>query len=243
MGIIKTKAIILKESNMGDFDKMLTMLTPDLGKISCAAKGARRPSSSLLAGTQFLCFGEYVLYKGNGGTYHINSCEPIEVFYNIRIDLDKLQYAAYMAKIIEDVTNENDSSYNILQLLLNTIYTISETEIDKELILAIFKIRLASLLGFTPDIKNCVNCGNKENLTYFSIKNDGLKCETCAKLDKSVIRISEATLYAIKYIIMAPAKKLFSFNVPGDSGEELRLIAKIYLEEKLEKTYKFDKIF
>ena len=148
MGIIKTKAIILKESNMGDFDKMLTMLTPDLGKISCAAKGARRPSSSLLAGTQFLCFGEYVLYKGNGGTYHINSCEPIEVFYNIRIDLDKLQYAAYMAKIIEDVTNENDSSYNILQLLLNTIYTISETEIDKELILAIFKIRLVESLFF-----------------------------------------------------------------------------------------------
>ena len=132
MGIIKTKAIILKESNMGDFDKMLTMLTPDLGKISCAAKGARRPSSSLLAGTQFLCFGEYVLYRGSGGTYHVNSCEPIEVFYNVRIDLDKLQYAAYICKIIEDVTNENDSSYNILQLLLNTIYTISETDMNKE---------------------------------------------------------------------------------------------------------------
>ena len=243
MGIIKTKAIILKESNMGDFDKMLTMLTPDLGKISCAAKGARRPSSSLLAGTQFLCFGEYVLYRGSGGTYHVNSCEPIEVFYNVRIDLDKLQYAAYICKIIEDVTNENDSSYNILQLLLNTIYTISETDMDKELVLAIFKIRLTLLLGFAPDVNECVNCGKKEELKYFSIKNNGLKCETCAKLDKSVIRISEATLYAIKYIIMAPAKKLFSFNVSEASVEELRLIAKIYLDEKLEKTYKFDKMF
>lgn len=243
MGIVKTKAIILKESNMGDFDKMLTMLTPDLGKISSAAKGARRPSSSLLAGTQFLCFGEYVLYRGSGGTYHVNSCEPIEVFYNIRIDLDKLQYAAYICKIVEDVTNENDSSYNILQLLLNTIYTISETDMDKELILAIFKIRLAVLLGFTPGIKECVNCGKREELTHFSIKNNGLKCETCAKLDKSVIKISEATLYAIKYIIMAPAKKLFSFNVSEASVEELRLVAKVYLEEKLEKTYKFDKMY
>ena len=81
-----------------------------------------------------------------GGTYHINSCEPIEVFYNLRIDLDKLQYAAHITKIIEDITNENDSSFNILQLLLNTLYTISETEMDKELVLAIFKIRLLSLI-------------------------------------------------------------------------------------------------
>jgi len=100
----------------------------------------------MLAGTQFLGFSEYVLYKGSGGGYNMNSCEPIEVFYNLRIDLDKLQYAAYIAKIVEDVTNENDSSYNILQLVLNTIYAISETDMNKDLIVAIFKIRLLSLI-------------------------------------------------------------------------------------------------
>ena len=83
MGTIKTKGIILVERNMGDFDKMLTMLTPGLGKISCAARGAKRFRSSLLVGSQFLCFGDYILYKTNS-TYYINSCEPIEIFYNIR---------------------------------------------------------------------------------------------------------------------------------------------------------------
>ena len=53
MGIIKTTGIVLMESNMGDYDKMLTILTPNLGKIGCAAKGARRPKSLLLAGTRF----------------------------------------------------------------------------------------------------------------------------------------------------------------------------------------------
>ena len=100
----------------------------------------------MLAGTQFLSFGEYVLYKGNSSTYNVNSVEPIEVFYNLRIDLDKLQYAAYVARIVEDITNENDSSYNILQLILNTIYMISETDMNKDLIIAIFKIRLLSLI-------------------------------------------------------------------------------------------------
>ena len=61
MGIIKTNGIIISENNFGDFDKMLTMLTPGIGKISCVAKGARRPRSMLLAGTQLLCFGEYIM--------------------------------------------------------------------------------------------------------------------------------------------------------------------------------------
>ncbi len=108
--------------------------------------GARRPSSGILASTQFLSFGEYVLYKGSGGAYNINSAEPIEVFYNLRTDLDKLQYASYIAKIVEDVTSENDSSYNILRLVLNTIYQISETDMDKDLIVSIFKLRLLSLI-------------------------------------------------------------------------------------------------
>ena len=86
---IKVNGIVIAENNMGDFDKMLTILTPNLGKIGCSAKGSRRPKSLLLSGTQFLCFGEYMMYKGSN-TYNINSCETIEVFYNLRTDLDKL---------------------------------------------------------------------------------------------------------------------------------------------------------
>lgn len=237
MGNVKTKGIILVENNMGDYDKMITMLTPGLGKIGCHAKGARRPRSSLMAGTQFLCFGEYLLFKGNN-TYNINSCEPIEIFYNIRIDYDKLNYVAQIIKIICDVTNENDNSYRILQLLLNTLYTISELEKNLDLVLSIFKIRLLSILGFTPRIDKCKNCEEEMNIKYFSIKDDGIKCGACGKIDKSAIEISEGTLTAIRYIITAPAKKIFSFNVSEECIKELKLVSKIYLNEKIEKEYK-----
>ena len=141
MGTIKSSGIIISENNLGDYDKMLTMLTPGLGKISCVAKGARRPRSTLLAGTQFLCFGNYIMYKG-ANTYNINSCETIEVFYNLRTDLDKLNYAVYITKIIQEVTEENQNSYRILQLYLNTLYTLSETSKNSELIICIFKLKL-----------------------------------------------------------------------------------------------------
>lgn len=105
MGTIKTTGIVIAENNLGYYDKMLTILTPGLGKISCVAKGARRQRSALLAGTQFLCFGEYLMYKG-ANTYNINSCETIEVFYNIRTDLDKLNNAVEITKIVRDVTEK-----------------------------------------------------------------------------------------------------------------------------------------
>lgn len=237
MGTVKTSGIIISENNLGDYDKMLTMLTPGLGKISCVAKGARRPKSALLAGTQFLCFGEYIMYKG-ANTYNINSCETIEVFYNIRTDLDKLNYAVEITKIIRDVTEENQNSYKILQLFLNTLYVLSETEKNPELIISIFKLKLLCFLGFTPRITECTNCKQTEKLHFFSLKDNGFKCESCAKQDKSCLQMSESTATAIKYIVMVPAKKLYSFNLKDESLNELKLISKLYFNEKLEKEYK-----
>lgn len=206
------------------------------------AKGARRTKSALLAGTQFLCFGEYLMYKGTS-TYNINSCETIEVFYNIRTDLDKLKYAVHITKIIKDVTEENQNCYKILQLFLNTLYVISETDKDLDLVLSIFKLRLLSILGFLPRINKCVNCGNNENIHYFSIKDNGVKCNECGIIDKSAIEINESTENAIKFILTAPAKKVYSFNLKDESLKELELISKIYFNEKLEKEYKLEELF
>ncbi|MBE5819357.1 MAG: DNA repair protein RecO [Clostridiales bacterium] len=236
MKIVKTKGIVIIENNMADFDKMLTILTPN-GKVEAVAKGARRPRSLLLAGTQFLCFGEFMLYK-SGNIYNVNSCETIEVFYNIRTDLDKLKYAAHITKIINDVTTENQNSYKILQLYLNTLYTISNTNKSLDFIISIFKLRLLSIIGFRPVIDSCQVCKNQENFSYFSLRDNGFKCKNCGKMDKGAIEISETTKDAIRYIILADSKKIFSFDIPEESNKELEIISKLFFNEKLEKEYK-----
>ena len=236
MKTLKTKGIVISENNMGDFDKMVTILTPT-GKIGCAAKGARRPKSLLMAGTQYLSFADFMLYKGTN-SYKINSCDIIEIFYNIRIDLDKLEYAAQITRIINDVTYENQNTYKILQLLLNTIYLISETDKNLDFILSVFKLRLLCLLGFTPQINECTNCKAKENLKYFSMQNSGLKCASCGKVDKSCIEISDGCLNAVRYIVLSPDKKVFSFNLSENVQKELELVIKLYTNLKLEKEYK-----
>lgn len=195
-----------------------------------------------MAGTQIFCFGEYLVFKGSQ-TYHINSVEPIEVFYNLRTDLDKLKYAVHINKIVKDVTHENQNCYKILQLVLNTLYTISETDKNLEMVLGVFKLRLLCILGFTPQFMKCTNCKEKEGLSYFSIKDNGLKCKICGKQDTSTIEISESTLNAIKYTVTAPPKKLYSFNLKDEALEEFKLVSKLYFNEKLEREYKLEDLF
>ena len=206
------------------------------------AKGARRPKSALLAGTQIFCLGEYLMFKGTN-TYHINSVETIEIFYKLRTDLDKLKYAVHINKIVQDVTEENQNCYKIMQLLLNTLYVIAETNKNLEMILSIFKLRLLCILGFSPKLNECVNCKEKEELTYFSIRDNGFKCSACSKQDKSSIYASKSTVNAIKYTVVAPPKKLYSFELKDEALEEFKLIIKLYFNEKLEKEYKMEELF
>mgnify|MGYP005796189325 CR=1 FL=1 len=196
-----------------------------------------------MAATQFLCFGDYLIYQG-ASSYHINSCEVNEVFYNLRIDLDKLQYASHITKIINDVTDENQNTYKILQLFLNTLYVLSETDKNLDLTISIFKLKLMCLLGFTPIIDKCANCKQSDVLlNHFSFRDNGLKCDACGRQDKGAIEISEATLNAVKYIVLAPPKKLFSFNLSEQGVKELQIISNVYLNEKLDKEYKLEKLF
>ena len=160
------------------------------------------------------------------------------MFYKLRTDLDKLNNAVYITKIIRDVTEENENCYRILQLFLNTLYVLSETDKNPDLIISTFKLKLLCILGFTPRIDGCVNCKQQEDIKYFSLKDNGFKCEICGKQDKSCLEMSESTINAIKYIVMSPPKKLYSFNLKDEALEELKLISKLYFNEKLEKEYK-----
>ena len=159
----------------------------------------------------------------------------------MRVDIDKLSYATEVSKMVFDVTEENIPAGDILQLFLNTLYVISETEKNLDLIFSIFQIRLLAILGFLPQIAKCTNCGEPmtEDMEkfYFSIKDDGVKCEPCSRIDKSIIELSKTTFSALIYALSCDSKKLYSFEIPNEAIDELKLLTKIYTTQKLDKEY------
>lgn len=236
MKIVKIQGIIIKEVNTGEADKIVTIFTKKLGKIQAVARGARRPNSRLIAGSQLLCYSDFVLQKGKE-MYEMKSCEVIESFYNIRYYLDKLTYASHMVDLVTEVSEENLSYPKVLQLFLNTLYVLSTKDKNPELLIRIFEIRLMSIVGFEPQVIECLGCKKVDTQIYFSAKMGGIICSECRNLDKSAIKISESTLNTIRFIIYCEMNKLFSFDVGDNVLDELKKVSQEFYKVNINKHF------
>lgn len=227
MKLIKVKGIVIREVAYKDNDKIITILTDGLGKVSAIAKGAKKNNSPYLASSQFLVYSEFVLYQ-NTGYYYLNSAESINTFYKLRIDLDKLQLVFEMTKMLNSVTDENQDCDKILKLFLNTIYALDKLDKNSKLVVNAFKIKLFTLLGFAPRQDKCLNCSKKlleseDEFVYYNFLDNTFLCEDCKNTidSRSRIQISKATYNAIFYIIRSDLKKIFSFELKNYMDLEL----------------------
>lgn len=238
MGYVRTKGVVLKEANTGESDKIVTILSRSHGKIYGFAKSARRPKSRFVAGTQLLCYSEFVMFKGRD-MFSINSCDVIEPFYELRNDVVRLTYAAHITDILNDAVQEAQPSPRTLQLYLNTLYMLAKTDKAPELITRIFEFRVLSILGYAPYVKACVSCGAEEyDTVFFSFKKCGYLCSNCKLHDYNALKISNGASKTIRYIICSPLKDLFNFDVSEDVLAEIGRISKRYLKDRLERDYK-----
>ncbi len=217
MDLIKVKAIVIKEVTYKDNDKIITLITDSLGKISCIARGAKKTNSHLLASSQYLVYSEFVLYKSKS-FYYVNSAEVINTFYKLRMDFDKLESIFELTRIINNVTDENQDTNEILRLFLNTIYVMDKTDNKEKIkvIMATFKIKLFQLLGFSPKIDKCVSCLKNlyEDECYYDYVSNNFYCLNCIGQDKRrYIKLSKSTVVAIRYCLMSNMSKIFSFEL------------------------------
>ena len=234
MRLFKVKGIVIKEVQYKENDKIITIMTDKLGKISCMAKGAKKNNSPLLSTSQFLVYSEFLLYKGTN-FYHINSAEMLESFYKLRIDYDKLEKAFEVSKLLNKLAYEEDEENEILSLFLNTLYIIENKGKHFDLVRNAFLLKLLCLLGYAPRLYKCSCCNEKmfndsKKCTkyYYDRTNNSAVCEECYtkaisnnKMDiRKYKEISESTLYSLLYVIASDTKKIFSFDIKGKTLDE-----------------------
>lgn len=239
MSYLETKGIVIKEVNTGEADKIVTLFSKTHGKISAFAKGARRPKNKAAAGTQFLCYGEFILFPGKD-LYSVSSCQVIEPFYSIRNDIERLTYAAHFVDIVGDIIQENQPSSRLLQLFLNSLHMLTREDKSPELIARIFELRCLSILGYAPYVKGCMICGRTDvKKVGFSFKKCGFICDDhgCMTHDEYALELSVGASRAICHIVHSRIQELFNFKVAPEVLQELGKITKRYLRERLERDY------
>ncbi len=239
MKFLKTKGIIIKEINVGEADRIVTILTDTKGKIQASARGSKRPRSNLIAGTQFLCYSNLILYKGKS-MYNINQSEIIESFYSIRESLESLSYATYFAEVASFVAQENYPNSDLLSLLLNALHLLTIGEKRPEILKIVYELRIMCITGYRPNLISCISCGESSDEIYFNINRGDLTCNKCIGRHKptGIYKLSPGTMQAMRHIVYSEANKIFSFEVTDKVLKELNTIAKDFLVTHTETDFK-----
>ena len=111
-----TSGLVLRQTVTKETDLILTVLTPDLGKIPVIARGARRKNSRLAAACQLLAYSELTVYQ-KGAWYMLDEASTIELFDGVRQDFENLALASFFAELTESVAEEGSPAPELLRHL------------------------------------------------------------------------------------------------------------------------------
>ena len=233
---LTTRGLVLRVTDYNDRDSLLTLLTPNHGKLTVKARGLRRKNSPLTAPCQLLAYGEFTLFECRG-SYTINEAASVELFQQLRRDLQKLSLGIYFAQVTEVLSQEDIPSPELLSLVLNCLHVLT-LDASEAKVKAVFELRAGCLAGYMPDLSGCHLCGS-DIPDYFDLSAGVLECSRCRSFEPSGIRlpVSVGTVQAMQYISTCDAKRLFSFDLGEENMLQLSQVTEAYLTTQLERGF------
>lgn len=240
--LIKTKGIIIKHRDIGENDRIITIISGELGVIEVSVRGIRKAksvSASSLAGScQIFCYSEFVLFKGKNN-YSLNSADSINQHYEIRQDITKTALASYFCEVLKYISPDEQSAGEYIKLTLLAFQILNkDTPNDKslDLIKAIFEFKVIAISGYAPNFVACDNCGCYDDevlqVNFFPDKGYIL-CDGCLpkhNMDNDIIiPLPNVIFKAMRHILYSDITRLFRFNLSNEAATYLSDITESYL--------------
>ena len=162
--LLKVNGVVLRELPMKESDKVITVLTKELGVISIYAKGAMRLKNKFHSSTGLFTYSEFVLFESRGDKmYQLNEAVVKKVFYNLSSSVENIAIAMYMSELVCEAVVPDEVSNDILRLYLNCLHMLCEDKWSLLMTKAAFEMRLMSDIGFRPSLVGCKRCNEYEN--------------------------------------------------------------------------------
>lgn len=204
-------AIVLRRINLGETDKILTLLTREKGKLGAVAKGSRRPTSRFVGATELFGYCRMLLAVGQSLDV-VTQVEVRQSFPHLRVNLEKIAAASFMTELVDHFTEERQPQEEIFDLLLTGLTVVDMLD-DPGLIVTAFTLQLLAVAGYTPELAECVRCGEKGVYPAFSPAMGGVVCRACRPSVKDAMRVSPEALDA--------ARALLAWRLPDAAQLEL----------------------
>lgn len=152
MNQIVAEAIILARTNFGEADRILTLLTPDHGKLRLMAKGVRREKSKLAGGIELFSVSTVTWVKGRGDIGTLISTRLVKHYSRIIEDLDRTMFGYELIKQLHKVTEDHPES-EYFALLRQAFEALDDPAVPLELILLWFSAQLLRFAGHAPNLQ------------------------------------------------------------------------------------------
>ena len=238
-GKLVIKGIVLRVTPTKEADYILTLLTDSLGKIALVARGARRKGSRIAAACELLAFSELTIYA-RGNWYYLDEASTISLFDGVRQDIELLSLASYFAEMTECVTAEGEEAPEILSLLLNSLYALSELKKPQTLVKAAFELKLLALSGYEPLLDGCAVCGAHAPVSpVFDAQQGVVFCRGCAGLGASgLLPLDEGSLAAMRHVLFSEPKRMLSFALNGETEQRFSAACEVFAKIQLDRRFR-----
>lgn len=233
---LMTDGLILREyETTAEADRFVAILTRDKGVLRASARGAKRLNSRSGASTQPLCYARLSLVPGRD-KYIIEDAQPLEVFFALRQDVEKLALAQYFCELALRVCPGDQPAPDHLRLLLNGLHYLCEGKKSPLLVKAVVEGRLLSLEGYMPDLTGCCRCGKTEGELVFSPASGTLFCPAHAVQEDGLV-VSAGVLAALRHILYGEFARCFAFALPPAEMAALATLMERFLLAQLQRSF------
>ncbi len=234
----KTEAIILKHVSLGEADRILTMYTPNRGKLRAVARGVRKTKSKLGGHVEPITHCALMLSRGRNLEV-VNQSQVIENFLSIRTDLRLTAQALHLIELTDAFTSERIENYPVYRLLLDVLHHLSVTR-RAELLFRYFELQLLGHVGYRPQLYECLNCKTAIEPTenYFSPSGGGIICAGCVHTEPMVHSVSVNTLKVMRLLLRGDYATASKLRIPADLSRGLEGIMQAYVRYLLERELK-----
>ena len=236
--VYRTEAIVLRRTDFGEADRLLTAFTPERGKLRLVAKGARKPSSRKSGHLELFSHGQYMVAVGRDLDI-VTQAETLEPFLSLREDLLRTTYAYYVAELADAFTAEQDENRPLFELLKDAFGWLCDAT-DLRLLARYYELHLLGLAGYQPQLFVCGGCKQRlePEVNYLSAADGSVFCRRCGYDRVVTVEISVNALKVLRFLQTREWETCRLLRLSPASHAELEQLMNGYITYHLERRLK-----
>ncbi|REE93036.1 DNA replication and repair protein RecO [Paenibacillus taihuensis] len=227
----RVEGIVIRSTDYGEGNKIITLLTSTHGKIGIVVRGAKKVKSRHGSLAQLFTYGEYLFFR-NSGLGTLTHGEIIESHHILREQLELTAYSSYAAELVDKALQEEDVSNYIYEQLKACLTAFAGGK-DVAITIQLFEMKILEAAGYAPDFTACMSCGNHEGRMALSARAGGILCSRCRYKDPGAIELSDGALKLLRFYRQLDLRRLGNIQVRDETKKQLKLIMRALMDTHL----------